>query len=86
MQDREDRMATLNVSLPDPLEAWVEDRVKRGSYVDAGDYVRDLIRRDRDERQALVDALIEGEQSGISDRSVSEIIADARTRFERGEL
>ena len=79
-------MATLNISLPDLLEAWVEDRVKSGSYTDAGDYVRDLVRRDRDERQALIDALIEGEESGRSDRTVSEIVADAKIRFERGEL
>ena len=63
-------MATMNVSLPDPLKEWVEDRVRSGRYANASDYVRDLIRRDQEKRDALVRALIEGEESGTSRRSV----------------
>lgn len=40
-------MATLNVSLPDPMKDWVETQVKTGHYSNASDYVRDLIRRTR---------------------------------------
>ncbi len=79
-------MATMNVSLPDPLKAWVEDRVKSGRYANASDYVRDLIRRDQEKRDALVRALIEGEESGPSRRSVRDIAADTRTKLDRGEL
>jgi len=79
-------MATMNVSLPDPLKAWVEDRVKSGRYANASDYVRDLIRRDQEKRDALVRALIEGEESGTSRRSVRDIAADTRTKLDRGEL
>jgi antitoxin ParD1/3/4 len=76
----------MNVSLPDPLKDWVEDRVKSGRYANASDYVRDLIRRDQDRREVLVQALIEGEQSGISRRSVREIASDTRAKLDRGEL
>jgi antitoxin ParD1/3/4 len=76
----------MNVSLPDPLKEWVDDRVKTGRYANASDYVRDLIRRDQEKRDALVRALIEGEESGTSRRSVRDIAADARAKLDRGEL
>lgn len=79
-------MATMNVSLPDRLKDWVEKRVKSGRYANASDYVRDLIRRDQDRREALVQALIEGEKSGTSKRSVKEIAAAARSKIEHGDL
>jgi len=79
-------MATMNVSLPDPMKDWVEDRVKSGRYANASDYVRDLIRRDQERRETLVEALIEGEKSGTSRRSVREIAADTRAKLSRGEI
>lgn len=81
-------MATMNISLPDPMRDWVETRVSRGEYASASDYVRDLIRHDREAaeaRAALVAALIEGEESGVSERSLDEIVEDARQEL-RGRL
>lgn len=55
-------MGTMNISLPDPMKSWVEDQAKSGRYANSSDYVRDLIRRDRErldaiaEIQAAVDA------------------------------
>jgi len=40
-------MATMNVSLPNPMKEWVETQAKTGRYSNASDYVRDLIRRDQ---------------------------------------
>lgn len=57
----------MNVSLPDPMKAWVEDQARGGRYANASDYVRDLIRRDQDRQQAIVElqALVtEGIESG----------------------
>jgi len=51
-------MATMNVSLPDPMKA----------------YVRDLIRRDQQDREqikALQAAITKGLESGISDRTAA---------------
>jgi antitoxin ParD1/3/4 len=79
-------MATMNVSLPDPMKDWVEDRVKSGQYANASDYVRDLIRRDQEKRDALVQALIEGEQSGVSKRNVLQIAAATKAKLKNGEL
>lgn len=48
-------MATMNVSLPDAMKAWVEQQTQTGQYSNASDYVRDLIRRDQAQRQAISD-------------------------------
>ena len=48
-------MATMNVSLPDPMKTWVEAQAKDGRYSNASDYVRDLIRRDQDRHQAIAE-------------------------------
>lgn len=76
-------MATMNVSLPDPMKDWVEEQVKTGHYSNASDYVRDLIRRDQDyqdQREALVQALIAGEASGVSKRTLEEIWREVKAR------
>ena len=46
-------MATMNVSLPDPMKDWVEAQTRTGRYSNASDYVRDLIRRDQDRQSAI---------------------------------
>jgi antitoxin ParD1/3/4 len=76
-------MATMNVSLPDPMKAWVEAQVETGHFSNASDYVRDLIRRDQQDqahREALVQALVAGETSGISSRDIAEIWNDVKAR------
>lgn len=45
-------MATMNVSLPDPMRDYVQNRIDSGQYASVSDYVRDLIRRDQN---AIVD-------------------------------
>lgn len=79
-------MATMNVSLPDAMREWIEERVKSGRYANASDYVRDLIRRDQETRDVLVRALIEGENSGVSRRSVREIAAAAKSKLKHGKV
>jgi len=54
-------MATLNISMPDELRAFIEARVNTGEYQSASDYLRDLIRHDREETERL---LMEGLESG----------------------
>lgn len=74
-------MATMNVSLPGPMKEWVEQQAATGSYANASDYVRDLIRNDQRRREAIAEmqALIdEGLASGYSDRTPDEIFNHAR--------
>ena len=53
-------------------------------YANASDYIRDLIRHDQCQREALRLALIEAEESGVSGRKVGDIVAAAKTRIGHG--
>lgn len=77
-------MATMNVSLPDPMKEWVEAQTQTGRYSNASDYVRDLIRRDQEraEAQARMQALItEGLESGMSDKSMDDLRRAAQEKL-----
>jgi antitoxin ParD1/3/4 len=73
-------MATMNISLPDPMKQWVEAQADTGRYSNASDYVRDLIRRDQERAdkivamQRLVD---DARASGLSDETMADIRARA---------
>lgn len=74
-------MTKIDIQLPPMLDEWVSEQTRIGRYTDAGDYLRDLIRRDRENQseaqmlQALVD---EGVASGISDESMDDILSTMR--------
>lgn len=55
-------MGTMNISLPDSLRAFVEERVSEGGYSSSSEYVRELIRREQD-RTRLKSLLLEGAES-----------------------
>lgn len=83
-------MATMTVSLPDPMKDWIEAQIRTGEYASSSDYVRDLVRRDRERKDrlaALRKLLEEAEASGTSPRTMEEIFAEARaTARSRGLL
>jgi antitoxin ParD1/3/4 len=77
-------MATMNISLPDQMKAWVEAQSEGGRYANSSDYVRDLIRADqvRAEKIAHMQRLIdEARASGISPRTIEDIRAEAKARI-----
>lgn len=72
-------MATMNISLPDPMKQWAESQADTGRYSNVSDYVRDLIRRDQEAKNkiALMQRRVdEARASGIS----TETMADIRAR------
>ena len=74
-------MATMTISVPDPMKDWVQSQVETGTYANTSDYIRDLIRKDqgiRNKITALQKAITEGLESGISNKSFDEIINEAR--------
>jgi antitoxin ParD1/3/4 len=79
-------MTTMNISLPDSMKEWVEERVSSGRYANASDYMRDLIRRDQERRDVLLRALIEAEEGGTSQRSVQQIISETKAKLKNGKL
>jgi antitoxin ParD1/3/4 len=81
ISDEELAMATMNVSLPDPMKDWVEDQARSGRYSNASDYVRDLIRRDQERSQkiaALQSLVDEGLESGAGTRSMDALLRAAK--------
>ena len=80
-------MATMNVSLPEAMKSWVEAQARSGRYSNASDYVRDLVRRDQERAQKLAElqALIsQGVDSGVSDKSMGDILVAARAAVAPG--
>ncbi len=63
----DDRSTSMNVSLPKTLRSFVDERVSSSSYTSASEYVRELIRKDRESRAAhdrVEELLLEGFASG----------------------
>ena len=59
-------MTTMNISLPQTLKAFVDEQVAAQGYGSSSEYVRELIRKDRD-RRALRSLLLEGAASEPGD-------------------
>jgi antitoxin ParD1/3/4 len=55
-------MTTMNISLPESLKDFVDEQVATRGYGTSSEYVRELIRRDRD-RSKLRGLLLEGVES-----------------------
>jgi antitoxin ParD1/3/4 len=73
-------MTDLSFSLPSLLQSWIDQRVAEGRYNDAGEYLRDLIRRDQEtnaEDTAWLRAMVEaGRNSGMIDAEPEDVIED----------
>lgn len=55
---------TMNISLPEPLKKFVDQQVREGGYAGTSEYVRELIRRQRDVEE-LRAKLLEGAASPV---------------------
>ena len=64
---------TVTVELPDRLRIFVDERLRLGDYADAGEYLRDLVRRDREEqagkrlRELIEEGLASGEPRAMTE-------------------
>lgn len=79
----------MNVSLPDQMKDWVENKITAGQYHNASEYVRDLIRKDQMETEralAFRAAIDAGRKSGRDDRSFEQIIAGAKAKSKAKHL
>lgn len=71
-------MAQMNISVPEGLKQWAEQRVSEGRYSSVSDLMREMMRRTQDEEAELAElqAMIDkGRASGIYPGTPSEIIA-----------
>lgn len=77
-------MPHLTVEMPEPMERWVEERVRSGPFDGPADYLRDLIRRDQERARkiaAMQQAVTEGLESGEGSQSMEELRQTARARI-----
>ncbi len=75
-------MTTMNISLPESMRAYIDQKVSLGGYSTASEYVRQLIREDQkaaaQERLELL--LMEGIESGPSREMTAEDWEQLRRR------
>ena len=76
-------MSTMNISLPEALKRFVEEKVSGGSYGAASEYDCELIRKER-EREQIHALLLEGAGSPPT-TPVDEDFFVALRRRARGE-
>ena len=78
-------MATIRktITLSGTQDAWIKAQISRGAYTNDSEYIRDLVRRDQEGQAKLSrlrQAIAAGLESGVSDRSLDEIWAEAEKR------
>lgn len=76
-------MATVRktITLTDAQDNWIKAQVANGDFTNDSEYFRDLIRRDQEKERALKAAIDEGLSSGVSERRVDDIWAEAEARY-----
>jgi antitoxin ParD1/3/4 len=75
----------MNISLPAALRQWVEDQVETRGFGTASEFVRDMIRREREKavRAKIDETLIEAMRSPMTemtDKDWDDIRNEARRR------
>lgn len=80
-------MVKKSISVTRQQDEWIKAQIETGHFGNESEVVRELIRERQIREQetpagiaAIRTALIKGEQSGLSDRSIDEIWQDARQR------
>ena len=72
------------ITLTPQQDQWIKARIAAGGFTNDSEYIRDLIRRDQEQNakyRALEAAIREGIESGVSDKTVPEIMADVEARL-----
>jgi len=80
-------MVKKSISVTNQQAEWIKSQIASGNYGNESEVLRDLIRNKqiRDlEIEAIRTALIEGEKSGISERTPEQIFAATRKRLKQG--
>jgi antitoxin ParD1/3/4 len=76
-------MTTMNISLPDSMRAFIEQKLVQGGYSTASEYIRQLVREDqkRAAQERLEALLLEGIESGPPIEVTDEYWAQKKARL-----
>ena len=72
-------MVKKSITVTETQNKWIQSQLSSGNYASDSELLRDLIRKEQarlDGIEAIRMALIEGEQSGISNRSIKVIMSN----------
>jgi len=75
----------MNMSLPDPMKQYVEEKVSAGAYSSASEYVRELVRTDqkRKAREVLGQTLLAALKEGDAEPATPEWWATLRVELKK---
>ncbi|MDE2388604.1 MAG: type II toxin-antitoxin system ParD family antitoxin [Betaproteobacteria bacterium] len=78
-------MATIRktITLTDQQDQWIKTRIAAGGFTNDSEYIRDLVRRDQEQNAqflALKQAIQEGLESSVSNKTIGEIWEEAEQR------
>lgn len=77
---------TMNISLPDAMKTFVEERLETDGYGTVSEYVRDLIRDDQKKREeAKLERLLLARLESKTDFSIEEVKAELGKRLNKGK-
>ncbi|BBF81500.1 MAG: type II toxin-antitoxin system ParD family antitoxin [Asticcacaulis sp.] len=77
-------MSSMSVSLSETMRGFIKSRVSSGDYHNESEYIRDLVRRDQErlsQELRLTKLLEEAEQSGLSDKSLPDIMQAVKQKL-----
>jgi|TARA_R110001599_G_scaffold353815_1_gene598838 antitoxin ParD1/3/4 len=79
-------MATTRktITVTDQQDQWIKAQIAAGDFTNDSEYIRDLIRRDQEHNakfHALKVAIQEGLDSGVSEKTVPQIMAEVEARL-----
>jgi len=79
---------TMSFALPEPLRAYIDERVGSGQYGNTSEYLRDLIRRDQQAQaaQRLRALIADGLESGDGRAATDDVVAELRERALAADL
>ncbi len=80
-------MARQTITVNEPNDRWMKEKIQENEYASKSELINDLIRRQREqeeERIWLRNELIRGEESGISTKTIAEILEGAKNRSKDG--
>ena len=71
------------ITLTEKQDEWVKTQIENGDYTNDSEYFRDLVRRHQEQAaklNTLRNAIQEGLDSGVSEKTVGELWAEAEAR------
>ena len=79
-------MATTRktITVTNQQDQWIKSQITAGGFTNDSEYIRDLIRRDQDQNakfHALKLAIHEGLDSGVSEKTVPQIMTEVEARL-----